>query len=110
VVRCFLNDLGTTAPYIQFLAANTNNSSDPNNGTLTAPINRDLFSWGTVGLDFLKIKSSGRILINNATDDSINQVQILGSIIATNIRKYGGLSTEYLMADGSVTTGGGTSV
>jgi hypothetical protein len=57
---------------------------------------------GNCWFRFLEIKSSGRIIINNATDDSINQVQILGSII-TNIRKYGGLSTEYLMADGSVT-------
>jgi hypothetical protein len=62
---------------------------------------------GNCWFRFLEIKSSGRILINNATDDSINQVQILGSM-QTNIRRvwwvinrisYGGWIGDLLVAE-----------
>lgn len=52
-------------------------------------------------------ESSGRILINTTTDNGVDELQVDGSILGTSIKKVGGLSTQYLMADGSVTTGTG---
>ena len=54
--------------------------------------------------------STGNLLLQSGgtfTDDGVNRLQISGSIIATSIKKSGGTSLQYLMADGSVTTGGG---
>ena len=58
-----------------------------------------------------RVNSSGRLLWGTTTDNGTDLVQINGSLIATSIKKQGGLSTEFLMADGSVSTGatsGGT--
>ena len=45
-----------------------------------------------------------RVLINSATDDGVNDLQVNGSLIATSIKKTSGTSNQYLMADGSTTT------
>lgn len=58
-----------------------------------------------------RVNSLGRLLWGTTTDNGTDLVQINGSLIATSIKKQGGLSTEFLMADGSVSTGatsGGT--
>jgi hypothetical protein len=52
-----------------------------------------------------RINSSGRLLWNTTTDNGVDDVQINGSIIATTLKKSGGTSAQYLMADGSVSTG-----
>lgn len=52
-----------------------------------------------------RVNSSGRLLWGTTIDNTIDLVQINGSLIATSIKKSGGTSSQYLMADGSVTTG-----
>jgi len=46
-----------------------------------------------------------RVLINSVTDDGVNNLQVNGSLIATSIKKTGGTNLQYLLADGSVSTG-----
>jgi len=52
-----------------------------------------------------RINSSGRFLWNTSTDNGVDNVQVNGSLIATSLKKSGGTSAQYLMADGSVSTG-----
>lgn len=52
-----------------------------------------------------RVNSSGRLLWGTTTDNGVDLVQINGSLVATSIKKQGGLSTEFLMADGSVSSG-----
>jgi hypothetical protein len=52
-----------------------------------------------------RINSSGRFLWNTSTDNGVDDIQVNGSLIATAIKKSGGTSAQYLMADGSVSTG-----
>jgi len=52
-----------------------------------------------------RVNSSGRLLWGTTTDNGVDLVQINGSIVASSIKKSGGLSTEFLMADGSVSSG-----
>jgi len=62
---------------------------------------------GTSWIAPILFKDNGRILINKTTgDDGVNQLQINGYSIATGFRIPSGLSTQYLMADGSTSTGG----
>lgn len=51
-----------------------------------------------------RINSGGRMLLGTTTDNTVDKLQIDGSLIATAIKKTGGTSTQYLMADGSVST------
>jgi hypothetical protein len=51
-----------------------------------------------------RVNSSGRLLWGTTIDNTIDLVQINGSLIATSIKKSGGTSSQYLMADGSVST------
>ncbi len=48
----------------------------------------------------------GNTLIGTSTDNGVDKLQVNGSLIATSIKKLGGTNTEFLMADGSVSTGG----
>lgn len=52
-----------------------------------------------------RVNSLGRLLWGTTTDNGTDLVQINGSLIATSIKKSGGTSSQYLMADGSVSTG-----
>jgi hypothetical protein len=52
-----------------------------------------------------RINSSGRFLWNTSTDNGVDDIQVNGSLIATAIKKSGGTSSQYLMADGSVSLG-----
>jgi hypothetical protein len=52
-----------------------------------------------------RVNSLGRLLWGTTTDNGTDLVQINGSLIASSIKKSGGTSTQYLMADGSVSTG-----
>jgi hypothetical protein len=52
-----------------------------------------------------RVNSSGRLLWGTTTDNGVDLVQINGSIVASSIKKSGGTSSQYLMADGSVSTG-----
>jgi hypothetical protein len=52
-----------------------------------------------------RVNSSGRLLWGTTTDNGVDLVQINGSLIASSIKKSGGTSSQYLMADGSVSTG-----
>jgi hypothetical protein len=51
-----------------------------------------------------RVNSSGRLLWGTTTDNGVDIAQFNGSIIATSIKKSGGTSSQYLMADGSVST------
>jgi hypothetical protein len=52
-----------------------------------------------------RFNSGGRMLLGTTTDNTVDIFQANGSIIATAIKKTGGTSSQYLMADGSVSTG-----
>lgn len=51
-----------------------------------------------------RVNSLGRLLWGTTTDNGTDLVQINGSLVATSIKKSGGTSSQYLMADGSVST------
>lgn len=51
-----------------------------------------------------RFNSAGRMLLGTTTDNTVDKLQIDGSLIATAIKKTGGTSSQYLMADGSVST------
>jgi hypothetical protein len=51
-----------------------------------------------------RVNSSGRLLWGTTTDNGTDLVQINGSLIASSIKRNGGTSSQYLMADGSVST------
>jgi hypothetical protein len=48
---------------------------------------------------------NGPLLIGTTTNNGTDKLQVSGSILATSIKKSGGLSSQYLMADGSTSTG-----
>lgn len=52
-----------------------------------------------------RFNSGGRLLLGTTTDNTTDIFQANGSIIATAIKKTGGTSAQYLMADGSVSAG-----
>jgi hypothetical protein len=51
-----------------------------------------------------RINSGGRMLLGTTTDNTVDKLQIDGSLIATAIKKSGGTSAQFLKADGSVDT------
>ena len=53
------------------------------------------------GRDGFTIKNSGNVLINEIADNGVDRLQVKGSMVATAIKKSGGLADEFLMADGS---------
>jgi len=64
------------------------------------------FIFSGNGSEKMRITSSGNALIGTTTDNGVDKLQVSGSILATAIKKSGGLSTQYLMADGSTSNGG----
>jgi len=58
---------------------------------------------GTTSTQVL-LTTNGNFLINTTTDNNTDKLQINGSLVATTIKKSGGLSTQFLKADGSVDT------
>ena len=105
-----VNDLNTSTAYLAFLAANTSNSADPNNGTLTAPTSRDLFTFGTTGVNYITVKAGGRVLIGTTVDNGTDRLQINGNVqIAGSLTQ--GLATtasgNYSHTEGTSTTASG---
>jgi len=77
-------------------AANTYISGE---GANTGPQYLDL------GVNFatrMRIADGGNVLINTTTDNGVDRLQVNGSIIATEIKKSGGTSSQFLKADGSI--------
>ena len=54
------DDLSSSSPFIQYLAATTSSSTDPNNGVLTNPVSRPLFSWGSVS-ERMRLLANGNL-------------------------------------------------
>lgn len=54
-----------------------------------------------LGRDGFSIKNNGNVLINEISDNGVDKLQIKGSVLATTIKKLGGLADDILMADGS---------
>lgn len=50
-------------------------------------------------------QSANLVEVKNSTGTILSQVDLSGNLTATSLVKTGGTSTQYLMADGSVTTG-----
>jgi hypothetical protein len=46
----------------------------------------------------------GNLLLGSTSNNGVDKLQINGSLVATSIKKLDGTSSEFLMADGSVTT------
>ncbi len=63
------------------------------------------FKVGTNNIERLRVTSAGDVGIG--TDIPSEKLEVDGNVKATSFIKTGGQATEYLMADGSVTTGGG---
>lgn len=53
-------------------------------------------------IESARIASDGKWLFGTNINDNVNIVQVNGSIIATSLKKSGGIATEFLKADGSV--------
>ena len=53
-------------------------------------------------IESARIASDGKWLFGTNVNDNVNTVQVNGSIIATSLKKLGGIATEFLKADGSV--------
>jgi hypothetical protein len=53
-------------------------------------------------IESARIASDGKWLFGTNVNDNVNTVQVNGSIIATSLKKSGGIATEFLKADGSV--------
>ena len=53
-------------------------------------------------IESARIASDGKWLFGTVINDNVNIVQVNGSIIATSLKKSGGIATEFLKADGSV--------
>jgi hypothetical protein len=69
-----------------------------------------ILSKTTTGIRWINAPASGTPGLGDVlfvANSAINNINLTGIITATTIKKSGGLSTQYLMADGSVTTGGG---
>ena len=63
--------------------------------------------FGINNVEVARFSAGGNLLIKTTTDNTVDEVQVNGSILATQIKKSGGTSSQYLMADGSVSTGSG---
>lgn len=63
--------------------------------------NRFYIYSSILGGDVLNIKNNGNVLINAISDNGVDKLQIKGSVLATAIKKVGGLADDILMADGS---------
>lgn len=50
----------------------------------------------------LTVKTSGTVLVNTTTDNGVDRLQVNGSIFSTAIKINGGLSNQFLKADGSI--------
>lgn len=55
-------------------------------------------------IESARIASDGKWLFGTNVNDNVNIIQVNGSIIATSLKKSGGIATEFLKADGSVTS------
>ena len=55
-------------------------------------------------IESARIASDGKWLYGTIVNDNTNLIQVNGSIIATSLKKSGGIATEFLKADGSVTS------
>jgi len=97
------NDLVGTAPYAQFLAANTSSSTDPNNGVFNAPTARRLFSWGTVNNDYLTLTATGNILIGTTVDNG-SDLQVNGTATFSSCAGGGDNKVVVASADGTLST------
>ena len=66
------------------------------------------YSSPTMFIDLSQnLNLANRLNVNGATDNSSYQLNVNGNALATTFVKSGGTSSQYLMADGSVTTAGG---
>jgi hypothetical protein len=45
---------------------------------------------------------SNKLLVNTTVDNGVDDIQVIGSILATTIKKSGGTSSQFLKADGSI--------
>ncbi len=54
-----------------------------------------------LGSEGLSIKNNGNVLLNEISDNGVDKLQVKGSVLATAIKKVGGLADDILMADGS---------
>ena len=80
-----------TSPYVSFLAAVTSSSTDPNNGVLSNPVNRPLFSWGSVN-ESMRILANGNLGLNITLPTSKLHVASIDNIATFEYTNAFGLS------------------
>lgn len=70
----------------------------------TAGVDNTIYNvaMNAAGNGFVTTYPNQRFIINSDTDNGIDQLQVNGSILGTTIKKLGGLSTQFLKADGSL--------
>jgi hypothetical protein len=51
-----------------------------------------------------RVTANGNFLINSTTDNNVDRLQVIGSVIATTLKKSGGTASQFLKADGTVDT------
>jgi len=82
------------------------------NGTGDLKLASGTITFSNNTTNFGRMFSTGNYVFQNGgtfTDNTVDRFQIDGSVLATSFKKVGGLSTQFLMADGSTSLGGGGS-
>jgi hypothetical protein len=93
------------------------NATSFSNYTIGSDLHGFIVFDGTAAAYRLAIKpSTGNVLVNTTTDNGVDKLQVSGSVTASGtltaatIVKSGGTSSQFLMADGSTSLGGGGSL
>ncbi len=99
---------GATQRFVLGLATATNNfitGASAGDVCLTTQSASALL-FGANATEVMRMTTTGNLLVGTTVDNG-QRFQVSGTILATSFVKSGGTSSQYLMADGSVTTGGG---
>lgn len=86
------NDTGSE-PLMIFEARQTDSTTDPNNGTLSAITTRPLFRWQTFGTNHMIMFSNGNLSLNNFVDSG-HKLQVNGNVSISGALSTGTITTN----------------
>jgi hypothetical protein len=112
VTRLFI-DSGASVPYpfslytnVGDVSAYIHNQSATGFGLLIKNASNNenyiLDARGNGDVPRFRVQSDGKVLLGVTSNDGVNRLQVTGSVIADSFVKRGGVSTQFLKADGSV--------